>query len=173
MKLFNRLLILLLASVVLNAYESEEKLKTVIIGKVAKYISWDTTLNEKFIITVCGNEFGTLFDDIYRDKFIKSKPVEIRYIDKITELQETNILFISQSRESMLQEIVLATKDKNILTISDSRGFAQKEGALQLYFVGQKLKLKMNTDVVQDEGFKVDRALLRVVEIVKRDDYEN
>ena len=169
MKLFQILLILLSFSIFLDAYESEDKLKTVITGKVAKYISWQEKDSEFFNIVVLNNQFGTLFDDVFEDKKIKSKPVYIHYIEYIQEIGMADILFISELGENSLDSVLAFTKGKNILTLSDLRGFAQKGGAIQFYFVGQKLKLKMNTDVMQEEGFHVERTLLKIVDITKGD----
>jgi len=153
----------------LHAYESEDKLKAVIVGKVAKYITWKENQRETFKITIIKNQYKNLFDTIYKDKFIKSKPVEIVYIQDIKELNVTDILYIPKVNSINLQKILLKTVDKNILTISDIRGFASKNGILQFYFLEQKLKLKMNTDKLQKEGFGVKRALLRIVDIVKEE----
>lgn len=166
---FRLLLILLWISTTIHAYESENRLKTVIVGKVAKYISWNKNIDKQFIITVLKNRYGNLFTNTYLNKKIKSKPVKIKYISNIYELEDSEILFISKSNNN-LKEILEYVKHKNILTVSDKLGFAQKGGIIQLYFVGQMLKLKINIDIMREENLKADRALLRIVDIVKRRD---
>jgi len=151
------------------SYESENKLKTVIVGKLAKYITWKKKNSSKFVITVLGNEFGTLFDEVYLHKQIKHKPVEIKYIKSIDELKKSEVLFISKSNRDNLNDILAYTKHKNILTISDKRGFAQKGGIIQLYFLDQMLKIRINVEKLKEEGFGIDRTLLRVVDVLKRD----
>ena len=113
------------------------------------------------------SSYSQLFDEVYFDKKIKSKPVIIRHIDNVDDIGTTDILFISELREFTLDEVFLMSRNKNILTVSDMRGFAHKGGNLQLYFVGQKLKLKMNIDAMQEEGFHVKRTLLKIVEVVE------
>jgi len=152
-----------------SAYVSEKELQTVIVGKLAKYISWHKEIPNNFVIVVLKNQFGKLFDETYLNKRIKSKPVKIKYITNINQLNDCEILFISKANNN-LNEILKYTKNKNILTISPKRGFAQKGGDIQLYFVGQLLKLKINIDMMQKKGFKVDKILLRVVNIVKSED---
>ena len=169
-KLFKYLLPFILLNVSLSAYESEDKLKTVIVGKVAKYISWNDCSSKTFVITVLNSSYSELFDEVYFDKKIKSKPVVIRHIDNIYDLGVTDILFISELGEFTLDEVFMMSKNRNILTVSDMRGFAQKGGNLQLYFVGQKLKLKMNVDAMQEEGFHVKRTLLKIVEVVEAEE---
>jgi len=157
-------------SLILHAYESEEKLKTVIIGKVAKYIVWKEHKSNTFVITVLNNEFSSLFDDVYKDRTIKNREVEIRYIKDIEELKDADILFISQKNLHDIDDILAKVKRKNLLTVSDLRGFAQKRGCIQLYFLGRKLKIKLNIDAMKAKNFKVDKRLIRVSEIVKGDE---
>jgi hypothetical protein len=167
LKFLHLFFIFSLFSISLNAYESEDKLKVVIVGKVAKYITFKDNNETTFKITVLNNQCKNLFDNVYKNKKIKSKPVEIIYIDKIDNLKSTDILYISKMNTINLQKILQKINGKNIFTVSDMRGFAQRGGILQFYFHSQKLKLKMNTDILQKEGFGANRTLLRIVDIVK------
>ncbi len=164
------ILIVLFISLTLEAYESEERLEAVIIGKVAKYISWKEHHRDFFVITVLNNQSLEIFKSIYKDKKIKSRPVKIKNIDNINDINSTDILYIPQINSIELDKILKKVKNKNILTISNIRGFAQKGGGLQLYFVKRKLKLKLNIDVMREEEFDVELPLLRIVEIQKRED---
>jgi len=170
MRLFFVSLLFIYQSLALYAYESEDKLKTVIVGKVAKYILWKEQTLDSFVITVLNNEFFTLFDEVYKDRTIKNRAVEIKYITDIDDLEDTDILFISQKNLHDIDDILDKVEKTNILTISDLRGFAQKRGCIQLYFLGRKLKLKLNIDIMKAKQFKVDKRLIRVSEIVKGDE---
>lgn len=156
--------------VTLNASTSEDKLEVAIIGKIAKYITWEKPTKDNFIITVLHNPFGDLFDKQYSEKKINSKNVKIVYINKTEQLTSTDILYISSSEASHLDAILKAVKDKNILTVSNIRGFAEKKGILQLYFINQKIKLKINLDVAKEENLKIRSTLLRIAKVIKEDD---
>ena len=149
------------------AYESEDKLKSIIIGKLAKYITWNTASSESFVITILQNPFGDLLDKSYQDKKIKSKAVKIKYIDKPDELEFTHILYIPQVNQKQLEQILKKANQNNVLTISDSRGFAEKGGIVQVYFVSQKVKLKINLDIAKAENLMISSALLRIATVVR------
>jgi len=153
----------------LHAYESEDKLQVVLVGKVAKYIKFHDNTTDTFTITVLRNNFGTLFDDIYKDKKIHSKPVTIKYIQTIDELETSDILYIPKVSSKELSKILTQTQNKNILTISDTRGFAQKGGVMQFYFVSQKIKIRINTYSANKQNLKVKPTLLRISDVVKED----
>jgi hypothetical protein len=163
------LLLLFLSFTFLNASQSEEKLKAVIMGKVAKFITWKDNTHNTFVITILDNPFNGLIDKLYESKKIKSKRVQIIHTDSINNLGFTNILYIPASRASELSDILKKTKNKNILLVSDIRGFAEKKGTLQIYFVSQKIKLKINLDTAKKENLKIKSSLLRIVSVIQED----
>jgi len=161
------ILILVLFFTSLNAYESENKLKVVVIGKVAKFITWKDKGYDKFIITVLNNPYGELFNKILIGKKIKNKQIEIKYIDNIDNLSDTNILFISTSNAKNLKFILNKIKGKNILTVSDIRGFADKNGIMQIYFASQKVKLRINLNIAKEDNLKISSSLLRIADVIR------
>ncbi|MEA1983947.1 MAG: YfiR family protein, partial [Campylobacterota bacterium] len=142
-------------------------LKVAIVGKLAKYVSFEDDSSKSFVITVLNNPFENLFNAVYNGKKINSKPVKIVYINDIQDLKETNIFYIPQVNSKTLSSALDKSKNRNILTISSTRGFAQRGGMIQLYFVSQKLKLKINTQQATKEGIKIKPMLLRISDIVK------
>jgi hypothetical protein len=165
----NRLfLISLLLTATLHASFSEDKLKVVLIGKVSKYVVWPKKEQEtKFNITILNNPFGSLPEKIYKNKTIDSREVSLHYIDTIDELQKSDVLYIPESQTAQLQEILQHLKGKGIFTISDIKGFAQKGGMLQLYFVSRKIKLKINLQSVKEEHLNIRSTLLRIAKVIK------
>ena len=151
----------------LFAYETENKLEILIISKVSKYIKWEEKPYESFKITVLQNSYGTLFDEIFLNEKINDKNVEISYIDDISQLEQTNILYIPESSAKDLENILATIENKNIVTISGIRGFAQKNGLIQIYFVSRKPKLKINLDTAKKENLKINASLLRISDVIK------
>lgn len=151
----------------LNAYESEEKLKIIVIGKIAKFIKWEPSKNKVFTITILNNPDDTLFDEIFLNKKIQGKNVKLIYIDNIDQLSITNILYIPKTDSKALLNILKKTKNKNILTVSDIRGFADKNGIIQISFVSQKVKLKINLNEANKSRLKISLSLLRIADVIK------
>jgi len=164
--MFKKIILPLIIYTSLSSYELENKLETVIIGKVAKYVEFeDIRDNKYFVITVIKPKNQKLFKTIYKDKKIHHKPVKINFIDSIDELENTNVLYIVDVTSKELSEIIQKTKNKNILTISDTRGFVQKGGILQLYFASQKIKIKLNIHSAKKHNIKIKPMLLRISNI--------
>lgn len=153
----------------LNAYETEDKIKALLLGKISKYIKWKTSDTDNFKITIINNSQDKLFYEMYNDKNINDKIFTINYIDNISQIKDTDILYISADNSHDLENILQEIKGKNILSVSDIRGFAEKGGIVQIYFLSQKPKLKINLDEAKRESFKISSSLLRIVEVIHGD----
>jgi len=151
----------------LFSYESENKIQALIVGKIAKFITWEDESSDTFVITMLHNSFGDTFDKVYKDKQIKGRNVEIRYITDIKDIKKTDVLYISNVTSTELDEILLKLKNTNILTISDLRGFAQKRGVVQVYFASQKPKLKINLISAKEQNLQIKSSLLQIADVIK------
>jgi hypothetical protein len=158
---------LLSCTTLLNAFEPPEKLKALIVGKVAKYVQWKSKTNKQFIITLINDPSPELFYQLYKNQKIKNRSVKINHISSIDELHTTDILYIPKGNTLQLSHILESIDSKDILTISDIRGFAQKGGMIQLSFVSQKIKLKVNTGVAKEHDLHITPTLLRIADRVK------
>jgi len=150
----------------LTAYDADDSLKVSILEKATQFVS----LKEKgdsVTITVFNNAYGDLFERVFANKQINSKKVKIKYVNSIDKLDDATILYISNVNAENLAEILRRVEHKNILTVSDIRGFAEKGGIMQLYIVSQKAKLKINLDAANKEDIKIKASLLRIAEVIK------
>jgi len=166
--MYKILLVFLLLMSNLLSYESEDKLKVVIVGKVVKFITWDEQQKSgKFVISVLKNPFETMFDDLYKGKSIQGKNVELKYIENIDELEDSNVLYIPNVSAAELNKILKKIENQKILTISDMRGFVQRGGMIQIGFSSQKAKLKINVDNTAKANLEVKASLLKISDVVK------
>jgi hypothetical protein len=160
--------ILIFSSFHLHGYESEEKLQAILLGKISNFITWQERANSnEFVITIYKNPYGKLFENLYANSKVQNKKVRIEYISSLSDLSYTNLLFIPQINSSELESIFETIKNKNILTVSDIRGFAEKNGMIQIYFASQKPKLKINLRRVKEENIQIRSSLLNIADVIK------
>ena len=75
------------------ASNQERDLQAVFLGRFAQFIQWPDKNNENFIITLIDeNPFDNLLDDLYKDKSIHGKPIQIRYVTQIADIKESDII---------------------------------------------------------------------------------
>ena len=152
------------------AGDEERKLEAVFIGRFASYIEWPEKdkERERFVITLLDdNPFGKLLDDLYRDKRIHNKPIELRYANKLEQVGETDVLFITlRNAADRLAATEFAHKN-GILTISEIKGFADSGGIIQLDFVEQKTRIKINHAAAVKSGLKIGAPLLSIATVLR------
>ena len=147
----------------LPAAYQERDLQAVFIGRFAKFITWPSSDKEKFIITLIDeNPFENLLDDLYKDKTIHGKPIEIHYVSTVEEIGKSDILFITLDNKKEVQKVIVYAQEHSILTISEQRGFAQRGGIIQLGFVMQKTHLVINYDSALKSKIKISAQLLAI-----------
>ncbi len=156
----------------LHSASSENELKAVVIGKISHFVKWkkeDT--RDEFIITVFQNHsFNSHLDTLYENKEIHNKPVKIQYVNNVNDIKFTHILYVTKCSQEDQKAIINFTQKKSILTISENKGFAQRGGVIQLYFVSQKIRLKINHKMANNSNFKISSRLLSIAKIVKGHD---
>ncbi|PNV82793.1 MAG: hypothetical protein C0627_08480 [Sulfurimonas sp.] len=155
----------------LYASDEERNLQAVFFSKSAKFIEWPQKNQEKFVITIIDdNPFENILEELYEDKQINSKHVEIRYAKKIEELSGSDIVYITVKNPDFMQEIIAYAQANSILSISPQRGFAQRGGIIQLGFVARRAHLIINHEASLASGIKISSSLLAIAaQVIQKD----
>jgi hypothetical protein len=162
------LLVLLLMPAWLYASDVERRLEAVFLGRFASYIEWPATSRNRFVITLIDeNPFGAMLEAIYKDKQIHGKQIDIRYVTRVRDIGKTDLLFITLDTVTARQEAIDYAQKNNILTISESKGFAERGGIIQLNFVGQKAQIKINHDAAVKSGVRIGAPLLSIATVIR------
>ena len=144
-----------------QAGDEERKLEAVFIGRFASYIEWPAKPRDRFVIT--------LLDDLYRDKRIHNKPIELRYATRLDQVGETDALFITLSSSAARAAAIDHAQRNGILTISEAKGFAESGGIIQLDFVEQKARIKINHAAALKSGLRIGAPLLSIATVLRGD----
>ena len=166
------LLLLICMSGSAFAQIKEYTLKTVFIEKFTRFVEWpaeseiDDT-SKPFIFGVIGeNPFESTFKEIFSTKNIRDKKVEIRSISNFNEISQCDLLFISSVTQKKLSTILSFTKNKPILTISDSKGFAEAGVLINFYILNNKIRFEINERAIRESGLNFSYLLLKAAKIV-------
>jgi hypothetical protein len=165
------LLLLLLAQWVTPpalAGQEENKLLAVFFGRFASYIELPDRSAGQYVITLIDeNPFGGLLDDLYRGKLIAGKPVVIRYATRIEDIGQTDILFITLVNPRTRQEAIDYATKNSILTISTAIGFAERGGIIQLDFLQQHTRIKINLAAAGKSNIRIGAPLLSLATVIR------
>ena len=152
--------------------EQEYQIKAVFLEQFTRFIEWPDSsavsdTSAPFIVAVIGeNPFGSILEKTYTKRKIKHKKVEIRTISTPDEIADCHLLFISSSNKKNLPEILSRTRNKPILTVGDTEGFAQEKVLINFYLSGKKVKFEINEKAVHESGLVVSYMLLGLARIV-------
>jgi len=150
------------------AYEAEDQLQGLLIGKMAQFISRQDQNNDEFTISVLDQSFANLLQSLYSNTKINNKQVKIKHLSSIDQLSSSDVLYISDASPAELEKILeFAKKANDILTISSMRGFAERNGMIQIYFVSQKPRLRINLDRTRQANFQIQSTLLQISDVIQ------
>ena len=147
--------------------------KAVFLERFTRFVEWppEAAIDAKlqpFIIAVIGkNPFGTRLDTIYSTRKILDKKVKIIYISNVNEIEGCHLLFVSKSKKNDFHKIISFTRNKPILTIGDTTGFAKKGCLMNFYTLDNLIRFKVNEKAVRESGLSMSYLLLKAARIVK------
>lgn len=167
------LFLFVFASAWSHAQPSEYLIKGVILEKLTRFVTWpesalnmeDTTQN--FVLGVIGNNpFENLLEEIYRHQTIKDKPVEIRYLTALTQIDKCHLLFISNISTNNLKKVLNLVKDRPILSISDNETYSGKGVMINLKIEKSKVRIEIDERAIKTSDLLVSHLLLMEADIV-------
>ena len=166
------LLQVLFTALVSGQSYSDASIKAIFIEKFTSYISWpeNSKINdtsEDIKIYVFGeSDFYDVLKNIYANRKINGRDVIVKNIFDIDEVDDCHILFIPQCGKLKLQEILKITDKKPILTISDTRDYAETGVLINFTIVENKVHFEINRSSVEKSGLKFDFRLINIATII-------
>jgi hypothetical protein len=159
-----------------QAEEYEEySAKAAILEKFTHYIVWPegSDIYDKtkpFVIaTYDTNPFDGKLEELYSDWKIFGKRIEIKHFSKLEEISACNLLFLSTSTKNDLEEILSITYQGSILTVSDTKGFADKGVQINLLIRDNNIHFEVNDRSAKLAGLKINTRLLGIAERIIND----
>jgi hypothetical protein len=156
-----------------SAAMNEMLVKAIFLEKFTQFIDWpeESAMEDSsrpFIIGVIGkNPFNTILEENYSTQKIENRKVEIRYLTDIEEIEDCHILFIGKTKTNTVDQIISTTKDKPILTVSDSKGNAKRGVHINFYMSDRKIRFEINQSAIDTSNLKISYKLLQLARIVK------
>jgi hypothetical protein len=149
----------------------EYQVKAVFLFNFAQFVDWPPQAfpeaQTPLIIGVLGNDpFGSYLDETVRGEKVNTHPLVVRRYRRVEEIDTCHVLFISQSEANRLEQILNRLKGRNILTVGDANGFANRGGIIQFVTENNKIRMRINLGTAKACNLKISSKLLRPAEIV-------
>jgi hypothetical protein len=158
-----------------SAALSEHRLKAVFLFNFTRFIEWPASAfaaaDAPFVIGVFGRDpFGSDLDDVARGEMVDGRRLLVRRVQTVQDAAACQMLFIPQSEQASLDEILAALARSNTLTVSDLDGSAQRGAMIRLITDHDRIRLRINVDAARAAGLTISSKLLRASEIVSAAD---
>jgi YfiR/HmsC-like len=149
----------------------EYPIKAVFLLNFAHFTAWPTNAFDQpdspLVIGVLGDDpFGALLDDAVRGETVNGRKFVVERYRRVEDSKACHILFISQSEIKRLDKIVEDLKGKPVLTVSEIDGSAYRGVCVRFITENNKIRLRINTDVLQAAQLTMSSKILRVAELV-------
>lgn len=154
-----------------SAALSEHRLKAVFLFNFTRFIEWPASAfaaaDAPFVIGVFGRDpFGSDLDDVARGEMVDGRRLLVRRVQTVQDAAACQMLFIPESEQANLDEILAALARSNTLTVSDLDGSAQRGAMIRLVTDHDRIRLRINVDAARAAGLTISSKLLRASEIV-------
>jgi hypothetical protein len=167
------MILLLVGSYPLPALSQENReylIKAGFLYNIAKFLDYPAGSFKNdtapFILLIYGSDpFGSAFEAI-RDKLVQGRRLVIRKAQRLDQLEEAHMVYISPSEKKNLRSILMALKGRPVLTVSDLNYFAQAGGMVGLVTVEEKIKLDINLEAIKPTRIEVSYQLLKLAKII-------
>jgi hypothetical protein len=149
---------------------TEYQIKAVFLFNFAQFVDWpEHTFSgpeSPLIIGILGSDpFGSYLDETVENEKINGHPLMIKRYKNLNEIDSCHILFISAQPPPQIDIVTKTLTGRNILTVSDAGNFVKQGGMVRLFTEDNKIKLRINLEVIKAEKFVVSSKLLRMAEI--------
>jgi len=113
--------------------------------------------------------FGTVLDTTLSGENIQGNTLVAKRISKPEDAAGCKIVFVSNSEENRLKEILAAFDGTDILTVSDIHNFSRRGGMIQFVLEGGKVRFEVNVTNAANAGLTLSADLLQVALAVRRE----
>ncbi len=169
------MVLLALACPALGANISEYALKAAYLSNFAQSVKWPKATfaddNSPIVVGVLGSDpFGSTLEDATRGKTVSGRTLVVKRFnnfdkEKLDELRNCQILFIANSEQDNVREILEGLKGSPLLTVSEINQFPKLGGIIQFIQEGDSIGLAMNPKTAMGVKLRLSSQLMKVAKL--------
>ena len=145
---------------------TEAQTKAAFVINFARYIEWPerifTTRTAPLLICALGRSAVGNALEAHEGRQVQGRPVAVRQLLGIDETRPCQVLFIADSEERRMSQLLRALSGQPILTVSDADAFIDGGGAIGLVRAEQRLQFEVNRQALEQAQLKASSNLLKL-----------
>jgi len=151
----------------------EYQLKAAFIYNFTKFVDWPVqrsgSKDRPFTIGVFGkNPFGDELNKLAQGRSVNGRSMVIKNITSTNEAVSVDLLFVSSGQEESLGKFLITIQGEGVLTIGESKSFAEYGGIINFVTEADKIRFEINLDEAERGGLKLRAQLLKLAKNVRR-----
>lgn len=148
----------------------EEQVKAAFLFNFTQFIKWPdrkfSSPEAPLVICIYGdNPFDTFLDELVQGEKAAGRPIVVKYLQTIEELDYCHILYIEANNRSEVRGLLEQARDKSVLTVGDSQNFIRNGGIIRFMTVNNKLRFQINAETAKSASIDISSKVLRLAEI--------
>lgn len=150
---------------------SEYAVKAAFIYNFAKFTEWPPaaggdTRDPIVLCAFAGEKYDAPLASI-SGKPVQGRPLRVRRDVRPIEIKSCHMVFIAESEERHIPELLRAAGGLPVLTIGDAYRFAEGGGMIGLINADNRVQFEINNEAAQRANLKIGSQLLRLARLVK------
>jgi hypothetical protein len=167
------LLVAALTAVSAAAQEPERgeyEVKAAYLVRFGRLLAWKDgpRRSRPFEICIIGaDRFGRALDSAVKGAFVDGRPVLAKRVTMLREARLCDVLFVSDSEQPNVADILTGLDHAGVLTVSDMPQFVNRGGMIQFVIRDGRVRFEINLTPAQQAGITMSADLLSVASVVR------
>jgi hypothetical protein len=150
---------------------TEYQLKAAFLYNFTKFVEWPANSfasnDSPLRLCVLGeNPFGSGLSQMAEGKVVGGHPVQVAVLENGRHAPDCQVLFISSSELTPVRAILHELRGRPVLTVADTKSFAEEGGMIGLLIEGQRMRFEVNLRAATEAHLKISSKLLSLAKAV-------
>lgn len=145
-----------------------DDVKAEMLFNIAKFVEWPPGSSDgQLTFTILGeDDLAAVLASTLSTKTINGRRVFVRFVRRVSDARDSQILFIASSETQRIPEVLEALRGRSILTVADVAGFASGGGMVDFVQESDKLRFEINLGSAERAQLRISARLLALAKIV-------
>lgn len=140
-----------------------EDVKAAFLYHFATFVLWpeEQSSSGSFTIAVLGaDDIAADLEDYLPGRSIQGRPMNVRRLDSIEDLDDAAVLYIGRSQGPRLQELLSKVTERRTLIVTDSRGALDLGSMINFRVVDRRVRFEISLRATERAGLELSSRLL-------------
>ncbi|NWG86713.1 MAG: YfiR family protein [Hydrogenophilaceae bacterium] len=147
------------------ADSAEYQIKAAFLYRFAQFTEWPASAlagSDQLMLCVLGEDpFDGLLNGIAGNT-VHQRKLAVQRLTDLQQLSQCHIAFVGAMRPDTLSQVIKRSRQLNVLTVADQKGFAAGGGIIQFVIANDRVQFEINSAAADKAGLKLSSHLLKL-----------